>query len=125
MERYLGIVIEQCLKNRKALKHFDVVAAKAGGWTFLLLSVSQEQFTDLIELLRASIEPSGKWYAHFFRGNELVVVFHDAVFRAATDPTTWGPAVEHGLAAGIPLEQLDFNPHTKAGAEKLFGLSNT
>jgi len=60
--------------------------------------------------------------AHCFRGNELVVVFRDAAFRITSDPASWGPPIEHGSAAGVPREQLDFHPRTRAAAEAFFQL---
>jgi hypothetical protein len=50
------------------------------------------------------------FYAHFYRPRELVVVFPDRVFRLTPQKQSWGPAVAHGRAAGIPQEQLDFHP---------------
>jgi hypothetical protein len=63
------------------------------------------------------------WYAHFFDRERLVAVFEDAVFELTPDPVTWEPAIMHGLARGVPLEQLDFDPCTPEDARARFGLA--
>ena len=75
-----------------------------------------------IASLQMNMVTDGKWYAHYFRGQELVVVFPDFVFKVRLDRSTWGPVLEHGLKKGIPLEQLDFNPATSQGVAEFFGL---
>ncbi|MGE5673865.1 MAG: hypothetical protein ACM3XM_08250 [Mycobacterium leprae] len=125
MANYLGIVIEQSFQDPTVLQHFSVVVRRPGGWNFLLVEVAEADLADLIARMQAAMHRDDKWYAHFFRGHELVVVYHDAVFLVRTDPSTWQPAVEHGLASGIPLEQLDFTPRTVEGAIQFFSLQPT
>ena len=61
-----------------------------------------------VDSIRAELKP-WRWYAHFWRGNSMIVIFHDARFDLdRTDRATWAPAIEHGRAKGIPDEQLDF-----------------
>jgi len=61
-----------------------------------------------IDRLRAQLK-TWRWYAHFWRGDELVVIYHDARFEMdRAGPSTWTPAIEHGKAKGIPDAQLDF-----------------
>lgn len=49
------------------------------------------------------------WYAHFWEGDRLIVVYDDAVFEASrSDPATWQNAVAHGRSQGIADEELDF-----------------
>jgi hypothetical protein len=52
-----------------------------------------------------------EYYAHFYRGRELIIVYRDRVFRVTTDPATWKAAIEHGRELGIAERQLDFSPH--------------
>ena len=93
-----------------------------GSWVFLLVSVPEDQLDAHTEMLQTNMVPNGKWYAHYFTGEELLVVYWDAVFRATTNPKTWGPVIEHGLKSGIPLEQLDFNPRTMVDAGTFFSV---
>lgn len=46
------------------------------------------------------------WYAHFFRGGELFVVYQDCAFKVNTNLETWTEAVQYGLDNGISKEQL-------------------
>jgi hypothetical protein len=49
------------------------------------------------------------WYAHFWREDTVIVVYHDRIFKLDRDDrSTWQEAIEHGKAQGIPEEQLDF-----------------
>ena len=61
--------------------------------------------------LRVRDKSGEPWYADYVRNDELVVVFRDAI-SIGGDPSTWAPAVEHGLELGIPQEQLDFKART-------------
>ena len=51
-----------------------------------------------------------EFYAHFYRGPELIIVFGDRLFRVGIDPSTWREAIEHGRRLGIAKGQLDFSP---------------
>jgi hypothetical protein len=51
-----------------------------------------------------------EYYAHFYRGTELIVVFRNRVFRVNTDRGTWQEAIAYGKALGIAGRQLDFAP---------------
>lgn len=63
------------------------------------------------------------WYAHFFRGMELIVVYQDRLFSVTVDLSTWEEPIGHGLALGIPMEQLDFHPRTVIDARSFFGVA--
>ena len=63
------------------------------------------------------------WYAHFFRGMELIVVYQDRLFSVSVDSSTWEEPLGHGRAHGIPMEQLDFHPRTVIDARSFFGVA--
>lgn len=49
------------------------------------------------------------WYAHFWKGDRLLVVYEDATFDVSrSDRSSWLPAIEHGEHQGIPRDELDF-----------------
>ena len=122
MSQYHGIVIEQSLRGRDVPAGTRVVAARqVGAWRFLLVTVPETEIEEHIRTIQAAMVTDDAWYAHFFLGEELVVVFRDASFRVGTEPATWGPAIAHGQACGIRLEQLDFKPRTVPDAEAFFG----
>ncbi|HEY4507393.1 MAG TPA: hypothetical protein VJJ47_00710 [Candidatus Paceibacterota bacterium] len=57
--------------------------------------------------IAAAIKPG--WYAHFWDGNRVTVVFSDGALSFSKDDAAGrAAAVERGLAHGIPAEQLDF-----------------
>jgi hypothetical protein len=50
------------------------------------------------------------FYCHFYRDDELIVVFKKKMFRVKTDPATWQEVITYGKSMGIPAKQLDFQP---------------
>jgi len=75
----------------------------------LKVEVPAERLRRIIALIQRALKGK-KYYAHFYREGELIVVFKDKVFHIAPEKTTWGDAVGHGLSLGIPRRQLDFKP---------------
>ena len=60
-----------------------------------------------IDALQRHILPG--WYAHFWKGNRIIVVFNDSQFKLIkNDMNTWREAIEHGKRQGIPEKELDF-----------------
>lgn len=62
------------------------------------------------------------WYAHFFRGQSLIVVFQNKIFKVTINSNTWEEVVKYGLKYNVPIEQLDFKPRTKKDAIDFFQL---
>jgi hypothetical protein len=61
-----------------------------------------------IDRIQRELKP-WRWYAHFWRGSQIIVIYSDARFEMdRTDRSTWAPVIKHGKAKGIPDEQLDF-----------------
>jgi hypothetical protein len=61
-----------------------------------------------VDRVQSQLKP-WRWYAHFWRGARMIVVYCDARFQMDRfDRSTWTRAIEHGKAKGIPDEQLDF-----------------
>lgn len=81
-----------------------------GRWHLYWADVSPEQ----LDLVQAQTRHG--WYAHFWEGDRLLVIYDDARFELPRDdPTTWQPAVDHGLGQGIRREWLDFPTDETAG----------
>jgi len=53
-----------------------------------------------------------EFYFHFYRNNELIVVFRDKIFKVSPDKSTWGEVIAHGHQLKIADTQLDFTPNT-------------
>ena len=52
-----------------------------------------------------------EFYLHFYRNNELIIVFRDKIFSVAPDKSTWADAIAHGRKLKIAEKQLDFRPN--------------
>lgn len=125
---FYGILIEQSLADPAFVASLDVVHRRRdpnGSWVFLVVRIAPERLAAELERIRRSFTSEEAWYAHFFSADEIAVVYPDTVIRMTTDPASWAPAIEHGLALGIPLEQLDFWPHSSEQLEEEFALSLT
>ena len=115
----LGIIIEQSLEDPEVGSLLNVVARKQPrDWVFLLVEVRKEALSRHLRIVQKNIRP--EWHAHYFRHDELVVVFRDIVFRVSTNPSTWRPIMQHGLAKGILPDQLHFVPNNRPDAEAFF-----
>jgi hypothetical protein len=121
---YLGVVIAESLSDPDELARLPVVASKRSNeWTFLLVSVEPDALDSHVSALQAAMRSDEAWYNHYFRDDELIVVFKKRVFTTSVDPGAWTELVDYGLAQGIPRGELDFEPRTLRGAEEVFGVS--
>jgi hypothetical protein len=123
---FYGIVIEQSLADPAFAETLEVVHRQRdpnGTWVFLVVRVEPERLAGELERIRDAFVAGETWYAHFFSDDEVAVVFPDAIITMTTDPVSWTPAIEHGLALGISIEELDFWPHTVEQTEERFGIS--
>ncbi|HEY6421150.1 MAG TPA: hypothetical protein VIX59_19305 [Candidatus Binataceae bacterium] len=60
-----------------------------------------------VALFQSHLQPG--WYAHFWHGEKLVVIFSDRRFDANLNArSTWSAAIAHGRTHDIPERQLDF-----------------
>jgi hypothetical protein len=74
-----------------------------GRWHGYGVRCSREE----IDALQSYILPG--WYAHFWKGDTIIVLYNDAQFEMLrSDRATWTEAIAHGQAQGIPEEELDF-----------------
>ncbi len=114
--KWKGVIISESLEEPSLLNEFDVYKARIskrdqpiddqghnGRWHLYWLHTTDKQ----IEALSSQIKDG--WYAHFWKDQRLVAVFHDKKFEFNSgDKSTWKEAVEYGKSVGIPQEQLDF-----------------
>ena len=117
MKNYHGIIVDISQQDKSIFDKLKILGSKksSSGWILYKIEVSPEEINKIIEQLQQNmvVEP---FYCHFYRDNELVVVFKERVFRVTSDKYTWDEAVEYGKSLGIPEEQLDFFP-CKVGEE--------
>jgi hypothetical protein len=102
IDEYLGVVVRESLRDPSLIP--PLVASRRGAdWTMLLVRVPVEELDHGVAALRSNFEPTDCWYAHFFREEELVVVFADEVFRVSTDPATWDAQYSTAETAASPI----------------------
>jgi hypothetical protein len=78
-----------------------------GCWHLYWVDVLDDQIDQVIERLRAGTRHA--CYTHFWQDDRLLVVYNDKRFEMRRhDQASWQPAIDHGLAQGLPLEDLDF-----------------
>ena len=113
METYKGIIIKESLVDPTILEGIKVISTRTevdqddpnNIWHFNNVEVSRDD----IENLQTHLKREGGWYMHFWRGQDVMVVFRDKLFEIKyDDKSTWKDAVEYGRSIGIPAEQLDF-----------------
>ncbi|MEM2975966.1 MAG: hypothetical protein QXE76_00765 [Candidatus Bathyarchaeia archaeon] len=116
MKDWKGVIIAEGLSNPTVINKFSVYKAEitkddlpidyeghVGRWHLYYVKCSREEI-DAFQpyVLRG-------WYAHFWKDNRIIVVFHDKQFEInKNDKSTWKEAIEHGKAQGIPEKELDF-----------------
>lgn len=111
MEKYKGTIIEESLIDNRIINELDVVKVKisqeenaAERWHLYMVSITKDEINKISRNLK-----SEKWYAHFWKEKDVVVVFKNKIFNFNFDKKeSWKPAIEYGLSLGIPQEQLDF-----------------
>ena len=108
---YLGTIVEESLEDNCVLNDFHILNVRVTNednpterWHLYKVEATLEQLQKLSSVLKPE-----KWYAHFWSGDEMIVVFRDKTFtQKVSDKSTWEPAIQYGISIGIPKEQLDF-----------------
>ncbi|MGA2793972.1 MAG: hypothetical protein ABSE69_10625, partial [Roseiarcus sp.] len=116
---YHGQIIGLSQRDRSIFGALKVIGQRRVFWglfTIYKVSVPPNELETIIRRLQENMSNKllflpQEYYAHFYRGRELIIVYRDRVFRVTTDPATWKAAIEHGRELGIAERQLDFSPH--------------
>ncbi|MGD0729495.1 MAG: hypothetical protein ABR981_05455 [Candidatus Micrarchaeaceae archaeon] len=109
--KYKGTIVEESLKDNRALNNFEIVGFEItknknpiNRWHLYNVNISKKDIEKISKNLK-----SNKWYAHFWKGKEVIAVFKNKTFIFNYDKKeTWKPVIEYGLSIGIPRKQLDF-----------------
>lgn len=105
--QYKGVLVENSLVDTEILKRVKIIRSyEEGDWKLHDIRLSKKQIADI----QQSIADAG-WYFHLWEPGKdrITVVFKDKLFEIAhSDRTSWNDAIAHGIAKGIPPEQLDF-----------------
>ena len=115
---YHGIIVNLS-QNRKGPKELTIIGRRNVLFRFLVIykiEAKQEEIDSLImkmqhNMKRRMLFLAKEFYCHFYRNDELIIVFRERVFRASPQKTTWSEAIDYGKSIGIPTKQLDFIPN--------------
>ena len=118
MKEYHGIIINLSQKDQSILNTMNIIGKKKIILNFLVLytiSANSDDIDKVISILQNKMRkrywPIVKgFYFHFYRNNEMIIVYKDKMFKVTTDPVTWKEAIEYGLKKGISKSQLDYYP---------------
>jgi len=111
MNEYHGIIIKEGLKNPSILGQIKILGTKkTGEWTLLRVEVNENEINDVIKIVKENLLTNPVYYAHFYRNEELIVVFPEKIFYLTPNKETWKPAIEYGRSMGVPEGELDFKP---------------
>jgi Holliday junction resolvase-like predicted endonuclease len=116
---YHGIVINHSQRDRSVFGELDVIGRKKlflGLIVFYKIRVRPRDIDGVIKRLQENMSSrflikKQHYYAHFYRADELIVVFRDKTFRATTNKKTWRDAIAYGKWLHIVEDQLDFLPN--------------
>ncbi|PWU23462.1 hypothetical protein C5B42_02815 [Candidatus Cerribacteria bacterium 'Amazon FNV 2010 28 9'] len=106
-----GIIIEESLIDNRMLNEFSIKKVRVTTeedptqrWHLYFVEGTNKQIEQLVNNLKPQ-----KWYAHFWSGDRIIVVFpHKLFIFSHTSKETWKEAVEYGISIGIPQDQLTF-----------------
>lgn len=119
MNNYHGIIVDKSQKDKSILGKFRVIGKKRALACLVTLYKIEVPEGSIDEVCKAVMDNMAahfffikqEYYAHFYRADELIIVFRDALFRVTTHPSSWTDAVKHGRMLGIRGKQLDFIPN--------------
>ena len=87
----------------------DTAAGQPRNWTFIEFSVAASLVDTFAESLSQALRVQGGWYCDFHSDSEVIVVFHDRVFRYSKGDRTGRAEVEgYARSVGVPEAQLDW-----------------
>lgn len=100
-----GTIVENSLADKSVLTDLKIVKTwNDEDWILHDVIIEESQIKKVQKAL-----DSGPWYVHFWKDDDISVVYRDKIFNIKeSDTATWKEAVEHGKALGISDEQLDF-----------------
>jgi hypothetical protein len=118
MDMYHGILVNLSQRNRSIFRESCIVGHKnffLGLLVLYKIEVAPQYLDPLIRRIQANMADRvallhKEFYCHFYRDDELVIVFRQKLFRVTTDPGTWSQASAYGRSIGIARSQLDFSP---------------
>lgn len=117
-DEYHGIIVNISQIDKSVFNSFRIIGQKrvlSGLITLYKVSVLPDDLNDVITKVQNNMRSrilfkKQEFYAHFYRGDELVIVYKYRVFNVTTDQSSWKEAIVYGKSLKIPDKQLDFIP---------------
>jgi hypothetical protein len=105
---YKGMIIRESLIHPEILDRYEIINIETtegdAPWHVYVVRVAEDDFGTIAGNIK-----SNQWYAHFWRGHDVVVIYKDKIFRASyDDKPSWQPIVDYGVSLGLPIRMLDF-----------------
>ena len=109
MEEYHGILVDVSQKNKSIFNNLKILGQKkAWGWILYKIGVEPKKFDKTLKQLQENMVEG--FYFHFYKNEELIVVFKEKIFKVKTDKSSWKDIIKYGKSLKIPEKQLDFYP---------------
>jgi hypothetical protein len=108
--KWKGEILLESLSDVSLLDTLDVerieeIKDDDGLWHVYHISLEEDRIASVGPLLK-----EGPWFIHFGNGEEIIVLFKDALFKfLQKDKDTIEKVKEHGRERHIPEEELNFS----------------
>lgn len=102
---YKGIIFQDSLLDTSVLKSTQILATDEThrGKRHIVL-ISKNQIDAMPEFIKA-----GPWYAYFWHGSEVLVVFKQETFKLQSNKrASWEKAINYAIEEGIADEDISF-----------------
>lgn len=120
--KYRGVIIDKSFIDPEFPKKFKPFAKKeSGDWKIYGIEVEEKEIDQVIIDIRENMK-EGSWYSHFYRGDDLIVVFKEKGFVSTINPETWVEIREYAEKLGIPREQMEIKPVRPEEEKEYFGV---
>ena len=118
-KEYHGIIINISQRDKSIFKTIDILGERKYFFGLLILykvKVAPDNLVNVIKAFQNNLSDriffkKQEFYFHFYRNNELIIVFRDEIFKVSPDKSTWLEAIAHGRLLKIADKQLDFIPN--------------
>ena len=112
-DEYHGIIVKEGIRDPTVFQGITVLGTKTGhNWTLFKVGIGPKVISRVIREVQSNLltEKGVPYYAHFYRGEELIIVFPDRAFHVSPEEDNWKEAISYGESLGVPRAELDFRP---------------
>lgn len=108
---YSAVLVKEGLRRPEILRQFPLLAQqRTDKWTIVKVGLPEADLRRAVNLIQTSLIDEPTYFAHVYRGEELIVVFPDRLFTTTRGSRGEREAVQYGLEKGVPREELGFQP---------------